>query len=836
MTEEKMMKKFAKVLAAGMALTLFVSACGGGNKPNTTGSAGTAGSEQASGSEKPSETGDKGEAFDGPVHQDPKVYTYSEGLAAGPATWSPHTWETNAEGSFQELLDVGFVTPVYDSETDNYKWQYEMATEIKDITADFADKEKYGIPDDATEQYVYEITLRDDLEWEDGTKINADSFVYSMQQLLNSEMKNYRANTYFTGEMAIVNAEAYFNNDKVGQPIYTDVMTDDGDVSEGATAFFSVDQPVYFFGDSATKLYEGGYKETFTVDGVDLYAKYKDKGYVEVTDEVQNDLTALAKAFGDDNETAWKEFTVFQSGTYEEMPWENVGFVKTGDLSFQYILQNPSSEFNFFIGMGSGNWLVHEGKYEAGKKKVENLVATDYFTDADTTISYGPYRMVSYEKDRQIVLERNENFFGYKLEEYNDQWQADNLRFEIIPEHATQLQMFLQGSLDSVSLESADMETYKMSNYLVSTAESYTQRIIFATSPETLKQLEKEAGDGANKQVLQYKDFRKAISLSIDREKLTTEATAGYKPALFLFNDLYYYDIENNPDSVYRNTPEAKQAILDLYGIEVGEGKDYPDVDTAYAAITGYDVDQAKELFQSVYEKAIEDGTYTDGQDIKINVMATASDSLNADYTKQNDLMNQFIDQATKGTGFEGKISFKYLFGAQKRYEDVALGRIECILGAWGGAYFYPFSTIRVYTEPDYMGGIEKIHESNGWDPTKEKLTITYDFNGDGTEEELTKTFQDWAKSINGAGEYANDNQVAMAIMAKMEAGILGAYQCIPYGTMTDNSLRSMRLEYGTYVWNPMYAYGGLRFYTFTMDDTEWANFVKEQGGTLNYA
>ena len=132
------MKKFAKVLAAGMALTLFVSACGGGNKPNTTGSAGTGGSEQATGSEEePSKTGEEGEAFDGPVHQDPKVYTYSEGWTAGPqATWSPHTWETNADGSFQELLDVGFVTPVYDSETDNYRWQYEMATEIKDITAE----------------------------------------------------------------------------------------------------------------------------------------------------------------------------------------------------------------------------------------------------------------------------------------------------------------------------------------------------------------------------------------------------------------------------------------------------------------------------------------------------------------------------------------------------------------------------------------------------------------------------------------------------------------------------------------------------------------------------
>lgn len=843
--EEENMKKIAKVLSATLAFTLFLSACNTSNTSKTD-SDGTNGTTEVSDNTDTDSTtvadgtsdteGEGDEEFDGPVHQDPKVYTYTEAWAAGPMkTWSPHSWEQNTDSGMMEYIDTGLVSPIYDEETDNYKWFFEAATDIKDVTADFKDKEKYNVPADASEQYVYEITLNPDVKWEDGTVINADSYIYSMQQLLNPEMKNYRSNSYISGgAMAIANGAGYYNNDKVGQPLYTDALDEDGkDTSEGKTLFFSVDQPVYFFGaSSATDYYKNGYAESFKVGDVDLYEKYKEKGYVEVTDEVKADILALAKAFEDENEEAWKEFVVYEDGTFEETPWEDVGIIKTGDYSFQYVLETPLSEFYFFSNMGSATWLVHEELYEKGKEKIENLVATNYFTDKDTTLSYGPYRLASYEKDRQIVLERNPEWHGYKDEKYDGQWQADNIRIEIISDHNTRVQMFLQGNLDYVGLQSADLERYKMSNYLLTTDETYTYRWVFSTDKEALVKREQEAGDGSNKQVLQYLDFRKALSLAINRDRYTQEGTASFKPAYFLFNYLYYYDMENDPESFYRKSDAGMKAILDLYEIEYDENSD---IQALFDSVTGYDLDQAKELFQSVYDTAVKEKTYTDGQDIKINVMATGADSLSPDLTKQQDLINEFIDDATKGTGFEGKISVNFQFGAKDRYGDVARGSIDSIIGAWGGAAFYPFSTIRVYTEPDYMGGLENIHESSGWDPTKAKLKITYDFDGTGTPKEVEDTFQNWAKSINGEGKYANDAEARLAIMAGLERGVLAAYQTIPLSTSTAAALYSMRLEYVTLNYNIMYGYGGLRLARFTQDDTEWKQFIAEQGGSLNY-
>lgn len=51
-------------------------------------------------------------------------------------------------------------------------------------------------------------------------------------------------------------------------------------------------------------------------------------------------------------------------------------------------------------------------------RKYENGVYTNsYGTSADTTISYGPYKMVSFQQDKEIVYEKNPNWYGYALPE-----------------------------------------------------------------------------------------------------------------------------------------------------------------------------------------------------------------------------------------------------------------------------------------------------------------------------------------------------------------------------------------------------------------------------------
>lgn len=760
------------------------------------------------------------------------TYTYSVTMGSSPLNWNEHAWEVSNENDLQSYINLPLAEPTIAEDGVNFKWLYEGADAVTDITADFADKEAWGIPADAAEMRVFQVDLNPAAKWANGDVINADSYVYSMKALLDPAMKNYRSNTYITGTAAVLNAGLYFNNDKVGQPILAPMGSLEFKTSADAIAA------------GKDKLYVDvkGFWNVEPEDGVTIRP---------ITDEVEIRDPAVAEdkpeafvsakylydtylADGMVYASAAPDVVYVENGTYEETPWEKVGFYKTGEYQFIYITEAPCSMFDFLISCTS-TWLVYEPLYEAGKETKEGLVATNYGTDVDNYMAAGPYKMVSFEKDKQIVLERNEYWFGYTDGKHEGQFVPDRIKIDIIGDHNTELLLFNQGKLDSAALTSNDLPTYRMSDYLQKTDETYTFRFIFATSLDTLKALEQEANDGANKQVLSYKDFRKAISLAIDRTTFCAQATSAFKPAYYLYNSLYYYNIANDTNSIYRNTDIAKMAVLNLYGIQYGEGTPYATVDDAYSAVTGYDVDEARALFQGVYEQAIKDGRYTEGQEIHINTMASAADTMSADDTKQQDMLNQFVAEATKGTGFEGKITFKFSTGSKTRYDDVANGKIEMIRGAWGGAAFYPFSSIRTYTEPENMGGVNKIHESNGWDPTVELLDVTFDFDKDGTAETLSDTFQNWAKSINGGGKYYQMPEESLAILSALETGVLSAYQCIPFGVSVACALYSQKVTPATLNYNIMYGYGGIRLLKFNYTDAEWDAYVASQGGQLNY-
>ena len=758
-------------------------------------------------------------------------YTLHLSMAASPINWNPHAWEMSNESDMMSYIEMPLVDITIAEDGVNFEWVFEGATDLEDVTATLEGREKWLTPDAdgnlPTEKLIYKIGLNPDAKWADGTPINAATYIYSMQQMLDPAMKNYRANSYFEGDTAIKNAKLYYNNDKAGQPIYEKANA----AVEADKFYVDLTADCTFFGSPAKDYYDGGYADYFKNEkGEDVFTTWAaQEGWIEVTDEIKADLIFMGATFGDANPEDWKEWCSYINGEYATTAWEDVGLFALDDYTLIYVNETPVSAF-YMKSMMTSNWIVYEPLYEAGKSQVEELVTTDYGTSMETYMSAGVYKLVSFEEDKQFVLERNENWYGWTDGKHEGQYQPTKIIFDIIPEHATELMAFEKGDLDSVALTADDLVNYKMSDYLLKTDLTYTFRFIFASDLEKLTALEEEANDGTNKKVLAYDDFRKAISLAMNREQFCADCTTGYKPAYYLLNSLYYYDIENNTESQYRNTKEGRDAVLRLYGVEYGEGKAFADDVAAYESINGYDVEQARELFQKVYEQAIADGNYTDGQKIHIRCEAKAS-AIAAEDTRQQEYLNDYVAEATKGTGFEGKIDFEFLGNIATRYDDVALGKIEMIRGAWGGAAFYPFSTIRVYCEPDYMGGMESIHESCGWDPTVE--TITIPING----EDRTDTIQNWAKSIQPAGEFGGDEYADMRlyILSYIETAILGSYQCIPFGCETECTLFSKKIEYATEDYNIMYGYGGIRLMKFNYNDAEWAEFVASQNGTIDY-
>ena len=842
------MQNMKKILAALLALLMVVAmiACTGNtDKPEAQDTP-----KPAEATKAPEQGNNQPENTDQPAPEEPEEFTYHLYMAASPINWNPHAWEMNNESTLMSYIEMPLVDVSIAEDGVNFEWVFEGATGIEDVTATYPDREKWLTPDAdgnlPTEKLIYKISLNPDAKWADGTPINADTYIYSMQQMLDPTMKNYRANSYFEGDTAIKNSKLYYNNDKAGQPMFGQFLNVEG----AEEMYFSVDEIPYFLGDgSISEYYGAGYSSYWTYPeghekaGQSIYDEMKayieahdaedgfEDGFVkvEVGDDLYNMILASTLNFSGNDESNVPEWMFAITGTFAATPWEDVGLIKGDDYTLYYVNETPVSEF-YMKSMMTSNWIVYEPLYEKGKKQTEDLVTTDYGTSAETYMSAGPYMLDSFEADKQFVLTRNPNWYGWTDGKHEGQYAPTRVVYDIIPEHATALMAFEKGDLDEIALTADDLVNYKMSEYLLKTDLTYTFRYIFASDLDKLTALEAEANDGSNKKVLYYDDFRKAISLSINRAQFCADCTTGYKPAYYLLNSLYYYDIENNTESQYRNTKEGRDAVLRLYGVEYGPGTPYADDVEAYASINGYDVEQARALFQKVYEQAIADGNYTEGQKIHIRCEAMAS-AINAEASRQQEYLNDYVAEATKGTGFEGKIDFEFLGNVANRYEDVALGKIEMIRGAWGGAAFYPFSTIRVYCEPDYMGGTTKIHESCGWDPTAE--TITIPING----EDRTDTIQNWAKAIQPAGEFGGDEfaDMRLYILSYIETAVLGSYQCIPFGCECECTLFSKKIQYATEDYNIMYGYGGIRLMKFNYNDKEWAEFVASQNGTIDY-
>ena len=135
------------------------------------------------------------------------TYTFNSYAGTTPTTWNSH--DSSVVEFITDYTEINMWELVLNDTADGYEWACEMASEEpEDVTAQYAGDPKWGVPADATEGYAWRVTLNPEARWEDGTPINADSYIYSMQQCLNPQMNNYQASVYYSS-LPIYNAEYY---------------------------------------------------------------------------------------------------------------------------------------------------------------------------------------------------------------------------------------------------------------------------------------------------------------------------------------------------------------------------------------------------------------------------------------------------------------------------------------------------------------------------------------------------------------------------------------------------------------------------------------------------
>ena len=136
------------------------------------------------------------------------TYTYNISAAEFPTVWDPMRTQTQTDSDLGDFLGNGLYTFDYNEAMDGYDLVPLAAAEYpEDVTADYVGEE-WGIEEGETAR-AWKIKIREDLQWEDGTPISAQDFEDSAKIRLNPVAQNYRADSFYSGDLVIINAENY---------------------------------------------------------------------------------------------------------------------------------------------------------------------------------------------------------------------------------------------------------------------------------------------------------------------------------------------------------------------------------------------------------------------------------------------------------------------------------------------------------------------------------------------------------------------------------------------------------------------------------------------------
>lgn len=545
--------------------------------------------------------------------------------------------------------------------------------------------------------------------------------------------------------------------------------------------------------------------------------------------------------------------------------FDKVGIKKVDDYTIRLYLTKTIKLLDLKFALSS-NWLVKVDLYDKLVQQVSgNLYTSRYASrSVENYCSYGPYKLTKYEEGKSFLIEKNNEWYGYTDGQHENQFQMTRVKTTIIENHETARGLFEKGELDDLTLDANDMRDYGNSQRLQIAPESYTQKISFNSDRNRL--LSRQAsGNNINKVILANSDFRKGLSLSLNRNDFASSTTAGSKAFTGLLNDLYLTDVAVG--EMYTRTDQAKGIYNDVYGKLGGDpyAEDYQ-VTALESTAQGYNFQQATYYVEKALETELTAGNIKSGDTIDIEMQVYDTDSV----TTQN--MTRFISDAFTrviaaavakyNTRTSQNVQIGFHLSVVKNedyYNSAKSGNYDMIFSIWGGAAINPYGLMQVYCDPEFESTCEF-----GFKGKQDYAANSFgiDLNGDGTIDEKTefKTYYGWYQDIvNNVIEddiedidrtikfddqteenkarlvkYKEVHDKRVTILAKLEAAILNRFEAIPLVARGSSSLYSLKVQYGSSSYINLVGYGGVRFMTFNYNDKTWNEYIKSKGYSAN--
>ncbi len=891
------------------------------------------------------------------------TYTYNTYLSTSPSNWNVHNWQTSDESYVTGFTEMGFYDAVLNDEKNGYNFVTEMAAEMpiavsgSDLTDDEIDT-YYPDLGNVANNMVWDIELNQDAKWEDGTAITADDYVQSMERLLNPKYANYRADSYYNGNMIVVNAENYYKQGRQTiEPFYKWVSNETTGTVKDDSGFYFLNlgkgceegdyiSTIYSNADSSTSYYDvlNQLGETYGVklqaeriinaysyylwkaldhsgssnkndwekvtdpskvsstmienDSVDLDIDVFDNGFKDFetgetikimtikdvkegwtednieeysTDDLKADLKKCVDKISSRNKYAGKAWSwklplrtyVF---TYdgEKITSDDIGIKTINSHRIRFYLTKSITPLNLKFSLTS-NFLVNVKLYDSLTKELTNgSWATSYASNSVSNyMSYGPYKLTYFETGKEIRIERNENWYGYSDGKHEGQFQMDKIITNIYTSHDTAMQQFLAGKLDDIDLTVNGVRDYGTSSRCTTTYESYTQKLSFNSSREML--LDRQGSSTTtNKTILANDDFRKGLSLSLNRTQFASQATSGSKGFTGLLNDLYLAN--NATGESYRSTTQGKSVYGKVYGTLGGDTIGQTDADGNPIALsedaTGYNHNLAIAYVVKALKDELassQDGHIKAGDKISIEFLVydESAENTKLAYNFINDAWATLLDDASEQLRKDGtlkdseSITLEVTTKQDKDYYTTAQnGRYDMIFSTWGGAAINPYGLMQVYCDNSFTQTCEY-----GFKGKQAETKLDIDLNGDGIIDPATETrsFAKWYDDMNNGDEFSEakyGDEVAeddenyedwykvhnqkLTVLAGLEAGILNRFEAVPLVARGSSSLLGFKCEYATKTYVSLIGYGGIRLMTFNYNDAQWSEFCSRYNNDLS--
>lgn len=237
---------------------------------------------------------------------------------------------------------------------------------------------------------------------------------------------------------------------------------------------------------------------------------------------------------------------------------DTVGVKAIDKYTVEYKLKSSTP---FFL-----SYLIIELFYPVEKAYLEKT-GENFGTSMDTMLYNGGYYISTWERDKLVVLTKNENYWD------KDNISVKELNFQKVGDEITGLEMFQRGELTACSVSADQLKALKGTEW---------EKYIYLKDKNTVTYWFTMNHQSKNQEFQKFVgnlDFRKALLHGIDREKISSL----YEP--------------NDPGFFIRNTIIPENTLLDPDGVDY---TDYPNLKPIKES-NPYNPELAKEFM----EKAI---------------------------------------------------------------------------------------------------------------------------------------------------------------------------------------------------------------------------------------